>query len=33
MFSSAVADANRGDFDWTCFKCQQATEFVVKALL
>lgn len=31
--SSAMADADRGDFNWACFKCQQAAEFAVKALL
>ncbi len=31
--SSAVADAEREDFNWACFKCQQAAEFAVKALM
>jgi len=31
--SSALADAERGDFNWACFKCQQAAEFAVKSLL
>lgn len=31
--SSAMADAGREDFNWACFKCQQAAEFAIKALL
>lgn len=31
--SSARADLKRGDYNWTCFKAQQAAEFAVKALL
>ena len=31
--SSAIGDADRRDFNWACFKSQQAAEFAVKALL
>ncbi|AET33176.1 HEPN domain-containing protein [Pyrobaculum ferrireducens] len=31
--SSAVGDAERGDFNWACFKAHQAAEFALKALL
>jgi len=31
--SSALGDADRGDFNWACFKSQQAAEFAIKALL
>ena len=30
---SALGDAERGDFNWACFKAQQAAEFAAKALL
>jgi len=30
---SARGDLNRGDYNWACFKAQQAAEFAVKALL
>ena len=30
---SARGDLERGDFNWACFKAQQAGEFAVKALL
>ncbi len=30
---SARGDLDRGDYNWTCFKAQQAAEFAVKALL
>lgn len=31
--SSAKGDLERGDYNWTCFKAQQAAEFAIKALL
>ncbi|NOZ88905.1 MAG: HEPN domain-containing protein [Crenarchaeota archaeon] len=31
--SSAEADAERGDYNWACFKAQQAAELAVKGLL
>lgn len=31
--SSARGDLERGDYNWACFKSQQAAEFAVKALL
>lgn len=31
--SSARGDLERGDYNWACFKAQQAAEFAVKALL
>ena len=31
--SSAEGDLERGDFNWACFKAQQAGEYAVKALL
>lgn len=31
--SSAIHDLNSRDFNWCCFKCQQAAEYSVKALL
>jgi HEPN domain-containing protein len=30
---SAYGDLDRGDYNWACFKAQQAAEFAVKALL
>ena len=30
---SARGDLNRGDYNWACFKAQQAAEMAVKALL
>lgn len=30
---SARGDSERGDYNWACFKAQQAAEFAVKALL
>ena len=30
---SARGDLSRGDYNWTCFKAQQAAEMAVKALL
>ncbi|MEM2739839.1 MAG: HEPN domain-containing protein [Candidatus Bathyarchaeia archaeon] len=30
---SAYGDMDRGDYNWACFKAQQAAEFAVKALL
>ena len=30
---SAKGDLDRGDYNWACFKAQQAAEFAVKALL
>lgn len=30
---SARGDSERGDYNWACFKAQQAAEFSVKALL
>lgn len=30
---SARGDLERGDYNWTCFKAQQAAEFAIKALL
>ena len=30
---SAVGDLGRGDYNWACFKAQQAAEVGVKALL
>jgi Uncharacterized conserved protein related to C-terminal domain of eukaryotic chaperone, SACSIN len=29
---SAKGDHERGDYNWSCFKCHQACEFVVKGL-
>jgi len=31
--TSAEGDSERGDYNWTCFKAQQAAEMAVKALL
>ncbi len=30
---SAEMDLNNGDYNWACFKSQQAAEFAVKAIL
>ena len=30
---SAQGDSKRGDYNWACFKAQQAAEFAVKAIL
>lgn len=30
---SAKGDLDRGDYNWACFKAQQAAEFAVEALL
>ncbi len=30
---SATSDMDRADYDWSCFKSQQAAEYAVKALL
>ena len=30
---SARGDAERGDYNWSCFKAHQASEFAVKAIL
>ena len=32
-YESAKRDYEDNDFDWACFKCQQAAEFALKALL
>lgn len=32
-YESAKRDYEDTDFDWACFKCQQAAEFALKALL
>ena len=32
-YDSAKRDHEDTDFDWACFKCQQAAEFALKALL
>ena len=32
-FKSAVVDKENGFYNWCCFKCHQATEFALKALL
>ena len=32
-YNSAKRDYKDKDFDWACFKCQQAAEFALKALL
>ncbi|MBC7080808.1 MAG: HEPN domain-containing protein [Thermoplasmatales archaeon] len=32
-FESAVKDKNNGDYNWCCFKAQQAGEYAVKGLL
>lgn len=31
--NSAMGDLERGDYNWACFKSQQAAEFAIKALL
>jgi HEPN domain-containing protein len=31
--NSALGDLDRGDYNWACFKAQQAAELAVKALL
>ena len=31
--NSVKGDLERGDYNWSCFKAQQAAEFAVKALL
>jgi HEPN domain-containing protein len=32
-YKSAINDKNNKDFNWCCFKSQQAAEFAIKALL
>ena len=32
-FKSAKSDADEGDYDWACFKTQQASEIAIKALI
>ena len=32
-FDSAAGDLERGDFNWACFKAQQAAELALKALM
>ncbi len=32
-FKSAVIDKENGFYNWCCFKCHQAAEFAIKALL
>lgn len=32
-FKSAVVDKENGFYNWCCFKCHQAAEFAIKALL
>ncbi|MFX1520316.1 MAG: HEPN domain-containing protein [Promethearchaeota archaeon] len=32
-YQSAINDKNNNDFNWSCFKSQQAAEFAIKALL
>ena len=32
-FKSAIVDKENGFYNWCCFKCHQAAEFAIKALL
>ncbi|MBA7645748.1 hypothetical protein ES703_53506 [subsurface metagenome] len=32
-FKSAIVDKDNGFYNWCCFKCHQAAEFAIKALL
>lgn len=32
-FKSAIVDKENGFYNWACFKCHQAAEFAIKALL
>jgi HEPN domain-containing protein len=32
-FKSAIVDKDHGFHNWSCFKCHQAAEFAIKALL
>lgn len=32
-YGSAIKDYNGGDYSWCCFKCQQAAEYALKAVL
>lgn len=32
-FHSACRDAEEGDFDWACFKAQQAAELAIKSII